>query len=200
MAKENIMSDKDNSVIDDKTKDSIPPIETVARKAYEEVSIDMHKYKAKNKQLDLELSEYKAKVKSIEESKLKEQSQWQELYEREKTRSTELEGNLNKEKDLFMRSVKLSALKSELGDVKDVYLRHANVDEIVVNDDGTLGSESVKSVANIFRQEYPEVLPNKSNLNITSNIPGNFNQSIDKPLSDMTYEQKLDMLKKLKGE
>jgi len=194
------MSDKDNSVIDDKTKDSIPPIETVARKAYEEVSIDMHKYKAKNKQLDLELSEYKAKVKSIEESKLKEQSQWQELYEREKTRSTELEGNLNKEKDLFMRSVKLSALKSELGDVKDVYLRHANVDEIVVNDDGTLGSESVKSVANIFRQEYPEVLPNKSNLNITSNIPGNFNQSIDKPLSDMTYEQKLDMLKKLKGE
>jgi len=193
------MSEENNGVIEP-AKDSNPPAETVARKAYEEVSGDMHKYKSKNKQLDMELSETKAKLKTIEENQLKEQAQWEELYKREKDKSGELEGKLHNEKNLFMRSVKLGALKSELGDVKDVYLKHADVDEIIVNDDGTLGSESVKSVANSFRQSFPEVIPSQSNTNITSPIPGNFNQSIEKPLSEMTYEQKVAQLKKLSGE
>ncbi|MCK5605124.1 hypothetical protein KAR91_24755 [Candidatus Pacearchaeota archaeon] len=194
------MSEEDNGVINDDKKESNPIVETVARKAYEEVSGDMHKYKAKNKQLDLELSEYKAKLKTIEESKMKEQSQWQELYDREKEKTGDLESKLSNEKNLFMRSVKLQALKSELGAVKDIYLQNANIDDIIINDDGSLGSESVKSVANNFRQVFPEVIPSVSGLNITAQSPGEFNQINEKPLGELSYEDKVLRLQRLKGE
>ena len=197
------MSDVNNGVIDDdkQNEPSGPNTEDfVSRKVAEDFQRDMHKYKDKLKAADARANEAELKLKAIEEANMKDQQQWQELYEREKARAVQLEEDSERSKNLFSRAVKLQALKSELGDVKEVYLQHADVDRIEVKEDGTLSSESVKLVANTFRQQYPEVIPQASNLNITSQSPGNPNLNIDKSVDEMSFAEKVALLKKQRGE
>ena len=95
--------------------------------AYKEVSSDMHKFKNRYREAEAKATELEQRLKSIEEEKLKEQQRFEELYEREKAERERVEQEKNKEKELYLRSVKLSALKSELGGkVKDEYLSFAD--------------------------------------------------------------------------
>jgi len=176
--------------------------EYVAKKAYEEVSKDMHKYKSKVRDTEAALTEAQAKLKAIEEQKLKDLQKWEELYNREKQEKEELANVREKDRQLYLRSTKLHALKQELGGkVKDVYLNHANLDGIEINEDGTLSSESILRVANQFRQDFPEVIPQSGSSNMTNNAaPTQFEKtSTDKPISEMTYEEKAELLKNLKN-
>jgi hypothetical protein len=140
----------------------------VSRSAYEEVSKDMHKYKTKVKDTEAKVSEYEAKLKAIEEAKLLDEKRFEELYQKEKERAMRAEDALKTTNDHYMRSVKMTALMRELGgNIKAKYLIHADLNAIVVHDDGTLSSESVTAVANKFRQENPELVPaqNVGNIN-----------------------------------
>ena len=144
------MSKEDQSQVSN--EDQVTPVEEssqkqdefVKRQAYEEVASDMIKYKHQRKELQARVNEYEAKIKAIEENKLVEEKRFQELYEREKQAREQAEAARNKEKDLYIRSVKMSALKSELGgNVKDEYLQFASIDSIEVSEDGLLSSESL---------------------------------------------------------
>lgn len=174
----------------------------VHRKAYEEVTKDMHKYKSKAKEIEAMKNELEAQMKAIEEQKLKDQQKWQELYEREKQQREQAEIERNKDKSLYLRSVKLNALKAEIGsDIKDEYLSFADIDAIELKDDGTLSSESVLKVANDFRQNHPSLLPASSNSGITNmaSPTGNTVQQGEKSLNELTYEEKAELLKQLKN-
>ena len=173
----------------------------VKRQAYEEVSKDMHKFKSKLKETQAMANEYEAKLKAIEEQKLKDQEEWQKLYENERKQREEVEQRVTQEKNNYLKAVKLAALKSELGgNVKDTYLIHADLNGIEFNDDGTLSPESVKAVANKFREEHSLLIPTSTNNNITNQAPasGQSIKSKDKTLNDLSFKERADMLKNLK--
>lgn len=202
------MSDQNDSVVESQTSQAESKPEAkeqyVAKKAYEEVSRDMHKYKSQAKEVAALKNELEAKLKSIEESKLMDEKRWQELYEKEKEEKESLNSARQKDLDMYLRSAKKSALKQELGGkVKDVYLNHASIDEIEIGDDGTLSSESVLQVANKFRNEFPEVIPSSDNLNITGNASptqiANEELSFEERLKKMTTEEKGRFLQELKN-
>jgi len=190
----------------DKKPDSVEPksqpaegvptqeAEFVARKAYEEVSSDMHKYKQRYKEAQAAKNEYATKLKSIEEETLKDQERWKELYEQGKAEKEQLMADRDKEKQLYSKSVKLAALKAQLGGkIKDEYLSLANVSGIQLNEDGTLSSDSVHEVANAFRQEHPMLIPQEASGNVTGQAPTN-SAIKTKTLDDMSIDEKVELL------
>lgn len=171
----------------------------VAKKAYEDVSKDMHKYKSKAKELEAALTEYQVKLKSIEEEKLVEEKRFKELYEK-RTEELEAQKRAAKEREnQYLKSLKMVELKKELGaNIKDQYLIHANIDAIEFNEDGTLNRDSLVTVANKFRQEHGELIPKSSNVNITGHAASNGEVTPPKTLEQMSMAEKIALLKQLK--
>ena len=174
--------------------------EFVKRKAYEDVSNDMHKYKSKLKEAQATATEYESKLKAIESDQLKKQEKWQELYENERKAKEELEQRSTNEKQRNNDLIKKSALKAALGgSIDDGYLVHAKLNEIEFNDDGTISPESVEVVANKFREDHSVLIPSTSNNNITNRAPAlGLNQREDDSLKSKTFEQKAALLANLK--
>lgn len=179
--------------------DSNPEAEKyVPRKAYEEVSSDMHKYKSSLKDAKAEAEALKAQLKAREEAELVEQKKFQELFERERQEKENLLEETRRNKDMYIRSVKLSQLKAELGNVKDEYLQFADIDGITMDDNGSLSPDSIREVANKFRQEHPGLLPASQNMNITSKAPANGGVqelSYEEALAKVKTQQELDALR-----
>lgn len=170
----------------------------VPQKAYEEVTSDMHKYKAQTRELKAALNEYEAKLRSIEEEKLMEQERWKELYEKQKQEREELEIQARSEKEAFRRNVKMSALKSELGPgLKDQYLVHADIDSIEFNEDGTVNTDSLLNAANRFRQEHSLLIPKNENNNFTSAAPKSTSSDGPVDLSKLSLKEKIELMKKI---
>jgi hypothetical protein len=188
--------------VDVSTKKGETKEEFVRRQAYEEVNKDMHKFKSRAKDAEAKAAEAEAKLKAIEEDRLKQDQKYQELYEREK-KQREIEANARKkDRDLYLRGLKLAALKGELGNVREEYLSHAAIDEIEVQETGALSSDSVRSVANKFRQEHPSLIPTNVSGNITGYAsPTSFNPTSNKTktLGEMSFAEKADYLKQLKN-
>jgi hypothetical protein len=174
--------------------------EFVRRQAYEEVSKDMHKFKDRAKEAAAKASEYEAKLKAIEEDRLKQQEEWQTLYEKERQQKEEMEQKYGTEKENYLRSVKLAGLKAELGsNIKDAYLKHADLDKIEFTEDGALSPESVSAVANKFREEHSILIPAESGNQITNQAP--INGSVaqkEKSLNEMSFQERSALLKNLK--
>lgn len=195
----------DDSIVQDKDKKNDNPQDAggdnkdnfVSKSAYEEVTKDMHKYKANYKELMAKLNESEAKMKAIEEEKLAEQNRWKELAERREQEKLEAMESMKKTQEHYMKSVKMSALIRELGNINAKYLVHADLDSIVVHDDGSLSSESVTQVANKFREENPELVPNDNAGAITDSAPADnntFRQEKTADLDNMTADQKRELI------
>lgn len=174
--------------------------EVVSRKAYEEVTRDMHKNKQKAKELEMKLSEYEAQLKAQEEAKLHEQQQYKELFEKRDAELEQARQEAQKERSRFTRSVKMAALKQELGGkVKDQYLSFANLDAITVNEDGSIDSESLRNVANDFRNQHAQLIPTDSSANVTGHAPGSVEPPQKVDITKMSREQLLERAKQLKN-
>lgn len=145
--------------------------EFVARKAFEEVSRDMHKYKKTMKDAQAKVNEYEARLKAIEEEKMQENEQWKELYEKQKEEAEHVRRLREQDKQQLANAVKKSALKAELGNVKNEYLTFANLDEIEINEDGSINMDTVQKVANDFRTQHSALIPASSGTDITGNAP-----------------------------
>lgn len=140
----------------------------VSRKAYEEVTRDMHKFKKEREELKAGFNELQAQLKAQEEAKMQENEQWKQLYEK---RESELEEERNKAKESnirFTNAVKRSALKQELGGkVKDEYLSFADLSSISMSEDGMVDSETLRNVANDFRKQHGQLIPKEEGGEIT---------------------------------
>lgn len=174
--------------------------EYVARQAYEEVTTDMHKYKAQAKAERAKAIELESRMKASDDERMKEQQKWKELYEREKQDRETMEAQRKVDRETFLQNTKLSALKTELGGkIKDAYLVHAALNEIESNEDGSLSPESIRTVANKFRQEHPSLIPPATTNQITNQAPGQGPAPVvTKPLSQMSYEEKIAALESSK--
>lgn len=170
----------------------------VSAKAYEEVSKDMHRFKSRTKELEAAHNELIAQLKAQEEAKLIEQNKWEEIA---KSREAELEAERKRAMDKeqrFNRSIKMGALKSELGgSIKDTYLVHADLDGISLNEDGTIDSESLLDVANKFRQEHGQLITPTNNVNITGQAASTLEGFPQKRVEEMTHEEKVRALQEL---
>lgn len=186
---------KDGSAASQPNVSEEPKDEVVSKKAYEEVTRDMHKNKQKAKELEMALNEVKAQLKANEEAKMQENEQYKELLERRTAELEEVKRQTKEKDEKFNRSVKLAALKQELGGkVKDAYLSFANVDGISMNEDGTIDSESLRNVANGFRKEHGELIPNSDSSNFTGHAPSSSNDIVTKP--DITKMSSAELVKR----
>jgi len=182
--------------------DSSNEDEFVPKNAYLDVTRDMHKYKSEKKELKAKLAEYEAKAKAEEEARMKEQENWKALAEKlelERQQAIEASQTL---KQQVIREKKLQALKSEIGNIKDDYLIFANLDAIEVDENGSLSSESVREVANAFRESHGELIPQSNSANITSrsaSSTGPVAPNSDRRLSEMTFEERARLLSEKKS-
>lgn len=171
--------------------------EFVSKKAYEEVTKDMHKFKSKAKEMTAAKVEYEAKLNAIKEDQLKEQEKWKELYENTKAESEKYKADSESEKAQRLTGLKRSALKQELGNVKDVYLSHANIDSIELNEHGLVDKDTLVVVANQFREEHGALLTSSAGGNPTS-APAHAINPQEKSLSDMSIVERQQLLKQMK--
>ena len=174
----------------------------VARKAFEEVSQDMHKYKKSMKDAIAKNNEFEAKLRAIEEEKMQENEQWKELYEKQKQEAEQIRQQRDQDRMIMKNSVKKSALKSELGNIKSEYLDFASLDDIEVNEDGSINTDSLHKVANDFRSQHAQLIPASSGSDITGNAPPSSSSLTPKTrsLGDMSLEEKKAALHKLRIE
>lgn len=169
--------------------------------AYKEVSSDMHKFKSRAKEAEAKAQELELRLKAIEEENAIKKQEFEKLWKTEKAEKERIEQERKRDKELYLRSVKLSALKNELGgNVKDEYLTFANIDAIELREDGTLSSESVQSVANSFRQAHPGLIAQDSSVNITGSPAASrvVNEKREKTLAEMSTEEKYQRLLEMK--
>lgn len=147
----------------------------VSKKAYEEVSKDMHKHKSKAKELEAAVNELRSQIKAQEEAKLQETQQYKELFERREAELEEARKQAAEVKEQYLNTAKRNALKNELGGkIKDEYLSFADLGSIAVSDDGSIDPESIRMVANEFRKQHSQLIPPSDNAGITGQAPGNF--------------------------
>jgi len=168
--------------------------DVVHRKAYEEVTKDMLKYKSERKELQARLNEIETQMKAAEEQKLKDNEKWQQLAEQKEKELEHLKQQTLAEKNRYLDSVKRNALKNELGGkINEAYLVHADINSIEFNEDGTLNPESVAAVANKFREDHSTLIPSNANNSITNQAPSN-EAPAPKSLEQMSTAEKIALL------
>lgn len=173
--------------------------EYVSKKAYEEVSKDMHKFKDRLKQAEAKANEFAAQLKAQEEAKMHEKEQYKELFEKREAELEQIKKEANMERERYLNSVKRAALKQEIGaQVKDEYLTFANLDSISINEDGSIDKESVREAANFFRKEHGQLIAPTENTNITGHAATSQPPAAEKNVSDMNSRELVQYYAKIK--
>lgn len=196
------MSENKPSVSDANQPDSRPgetQEEYVSRKAFEEVTRDMHKYKKEREELKAARNELEAQLKAQEEAKLHEKEQFKELFEKRNAELEQMRKEAQMERERFTKASKRAALKEELGgQIRDEYLNFANLESIAMTEEGIIDRETVRNVANMFRKEHGQLIPSKSSAEITGQAPNvdEVTQNVD--LSKMNSRELLDYYAKQK--
>lgn len=135
--------------------------EFVPKPAFVEVTADMHKYKSKLKETEAKLNQKTEEVESLNRERMEAEKQYKELYEKERDDKVKALEQIKVERKNFLDSHKINYLLQELGGVsKTEYIKHANLNAIEVNEDGTIDQKSLKKEADRFRQEHSVLLKN----------------------------------------
>jgi hypothetical protein len=194
------ISEKEKEVVSNEPKQD----DFVSKKAYEGISSDMHKYKARMKEEQARANELESQLKLMAEEKMREQNQYKELFEQKSEELETFRSEAENRRKSYLSAAKKTALKSELGNINDAYLVHAKIEEIQLNDDGTINTESLHRVANDFREKHSVLLPKSSEPTSTSaqaetNVSlGEMTQEqLQEKLSSMSLQEKMEYLKSL---
>lgn len=179
----------------------VPKDEFVAKKAFEEVTKDMHKFKSKARDAEARAAEFEARLKAMQEEDMLKNEQYKDLAEKYKGEAEQERQQRLRDRELYLETTKRAALKQELGgSVKDEYLVHADIGAIEVDENGNIVRDSLQSVANAFRQEHGLLLGNPKGSNPTS-IGSNVNATagaVTKSIDDMSTEELAEQLRQLK--
>ena len=194
------MSEETKPVSDEQSQTEVTEEKLVSQKAYLEQQRDMFKFKQRAKEAETAKAEYEAKLKAVEEEKMRENEQWKELSEKYKSELEEARQRELTIKQQTIQASKKSALKAELGNINDVYLVHANIDAIEVNEHGLPDQTSVLEVANQFRKEHSVLFQTSGSESATSiHSPVNSTAHTQiKSVGQMSLEEKLLKLRELK--
>lgn len=146
--------------------------EFVSKKAYEDVKSDMFKFKTQMKEQEALLNQMRADKDLIENEKLAEQGKWEEIAQKSKLELDTMRSERNVENEKFINFHKKNSVLQEIGGFKKTeYSNFINVDNIELNDDGSVNGESMKVESDRIRQNYAELLNNSSSNKLPNEAP-----------------------------
>jgi len=148
-------TEKEDTTKDDTTKDDKEDSYKKERQAFIR---DIKKYKSEMKKLQEELDGIKKKKDEEEEEDLKNKENYKKLYEKQKEEIEKAKKEAKEAKAKNIENAKKVALQAKLNVVKPEYLQFADIDSIVVSDDGTVDEKSVDMVADKFREDYKDLV------------------------------------------
>lgn len=135
--------------------------EFVPKPAFAEVTADMHKYKAKLKETEAKLNQKAEELEALTRERMEAEKQYKELYEKEREEKAKALEQIKVERKNFLDSHKINYLVQELGGLqRPEYIKHANLNAIEINEDGTVDMNSLKKEADRFKQEHAVLLKN----------------------------------------
>lgn len=171
--------------------------EFVSKKAYGEVSSDMHRYKAELKDTKAMLSQLRADADSAKNEKLAEEGKWEDLYKNQSTKMEKLEAERTKEQNDVVNFHKKNSVLNSIGGFKnDEYNTFIKSDNINVNEDGSLDRVSLDAEIDRIRQTYPELLKSGTSQKLPNNAPIESNIG-EKGYSDLSQDEKEAYKRKL---
>lgn len=171
--------------------------EFVPRKAYEEISNDMHKKKRLLKETQAELARLKAEREIEAREALKAQEDWKGVAERIEAENQELAKQNEKIKKASENKDKIRAVIQAIGGFKkDSYVRWIEVDNIAIDENGNVNRNDVQREADRIRQEYPELLKSSKSVNLPNEAP-NSDVGGEKSYNQMTEAEKAAYKRKL---
>ncbi len=172
--------------------------ETVAFETHKRLLDQRKADQAKARDLQAKLDAAMADKEAAETTRLAEQAQWKDLYEKEKKKAEGLGSQLQHLTTSQIESRKREAVKEALGGVrKDDYLKFLDLNAVQLNDDGSVDAESVKAAANKFRESYPELVAVKPAGKIPNEAASGYKPGAPKSLEEMTFAEKKALLAKL---
>ena len=129
----------------------------------------------RNRELQEELDRIKGMLRKQEDEKLEEKQEYKTLWENTQREKERIEQELYTERAKTVKEKKVKAFNKVLGNSlsKDRYYDFVDLDNILVEDDGTINNDSVKYAVNLFRENYPELVAAKEFPKVGSQAPSN---------------------------
>jgi hypothetical protein len=158
---------------------------SVSREAYQRVLDQRKADRDRAKAAEEKATQLQAEKDAAEAEKLAQANEYKKLFEAEKKKREEVEGRMSQMTQAQVTRAKTDALKAELGISKTEYLNFADLAAVQMNDDGTVEPESIKTVANKFRESYPDLLPSRSGGRLPQNAPAGTQPKLQKKISEM---------------
>jgi len=162
------MSEQDKDIkIENEAKE-----EFVSKKAYQDVSTDMHKYKTDLKETKALLNQIQAEQEAVKKEALAEQGRWEELYNSNQSELDQIKQERDSDKNKFVDYHKKNSVLQKIGGFKrDDYNKFIDVENVSMNDDGSLNEDSLMNEVDRIKQEYPELLKSASNTKLPNDAP-----------------------------
>lgn len=169
----------------------------VSKKAYGEVSADMHRYKGELKDMKAQLNQLQAEKEATKNEALAEQGRWEELYKGSQTNLDQLKSEREDESKKFIDFHKKNSVLQKLGGFKrDEYNSFINTESISLNDDGSVNEDSVMTEMDRIKQQYPELINIGSGSKLPNEAPAQ--QTIgDTNYNELDSHQQNDFMKNL---
>lgn len=118
----------------------------------------------KNRQLVEELESLRSMFKRQEEEKLEEKQEYKTLWENTQKEKDQIKNDYLSLKNNLVREKKIKQFDKIIGLPlnKERYYDFVDLDSIIVEADGNINKDSVRYVANLFRENYPELTPRQN--------------------------------------
>ncbi len=169
----------------------------VSKKAYKEVSQDMHKYKSELQSTKAKLAEIEAIQEAKEQERLEEQGKWEELYKKSQEQFKTLQSEREQEKSKFVDYHKKNSVLQKIGGFKrDEYNNFINVKDIQMNEDGSIDENSLTAEVDRIKQEYPELLKATPSVKLPKEAP-NQGEIGNKSYEEMSEHEKAQLKRSL---
>lgn len=189
MSEKDSIPTNDHESIQDQTKQEEA---FVSKKAYQEVSSDMIKYKTEMKALRAELEQAKADEQTRVESEQMKNGEYQKLADSYKSKYEESEAKAAASRDRVTNLHKLHSVEKHIGGFeRSEYAKIAtNLDAIKIDDDGFIDEESLRMEVERIKQEHPALLKTSEKPTLPNNAPGES--------SNLSYNEAIKQCKSMK--
>ena len=151
-----------------------PEEKFVPKQAYQEVSNDLHKYKAERNDLKAELEKLRADDAARVEAEQLKNGEHQKIADSYKQKFEESEAQRKSDKDKVVNLSKLHSIEKAVGGFhKSIYAKIAvNLDNIKLDENGLITDESLQAEAARIKQEHPALLKAATKGKLPGEAPG----------------------------
>lgn len=202
---ENLVDGSNNEAPQENSKEASSNEVSQIETSSDSVSYDSHKKaigQLKNSQKrERELSERLADLETDRDnevkSRLEEKQEYKKLYENQVSQNSKILAEIAEKEKALVNDHKRRALEEELGGLKkSQYFKFANLDDIVISDDGTVDQNSVKFEANRYRQEFPELINQTKTVILNNQAPSNDGiVNKQKSASEMSTDERAEFVR-----